>query len=188
MKCDLGNNLVEGMEVIVSGNQDTGAFNCNIGVVVNDEDYCAGAYGTCILIRFSDWNEGHGEDKNQWYFFENDRAAWTITFHGIATPAPVGPSTYLNGLEDSITFEPRYEWSEDPISPVEASARPRFMTAYLVTDDRVFVPTGDAFMTKEAADAGALEALKGNEVEDQIAVLELRTVHMARLTIMSETA
>lgn len=77
---------------------------------------------------------------------------------------------------------------ERPTSTPEPTVRPRFMTAFLVDDDRVFVPTGDAFMTKEDADADALVKLEEIGTQDQIAVLELRTVHMSRLTITSEAA
>jgi hypothetical protein len=77
---------------------------------------------------------------------------------------------------------------ERPASTPEPTVRPRFMTAYLVDDDRVFVPTGDAFMTKADADADALVKLEEIGTQDQIAVLELRTVHMSRLTITSEAA
>lgn len=68
------------------------------------------------------------------------------------------------------------------------SDRPRFMTAWITDDEASFHPTGDAFKTLEAAEAFAAQTLRDNGTDDQIAVFEIRSVHLARLTVTKEVA
>lgn len=171
--CDGEDELKVGTRVYVSGKQDGREFTFNSGEIGHVH-----SYGDYVRIRFDDWTEGHGFEGREWCFYECNRKDWTITLRD--PPASIGPSTYLNGHEADITFTP-------PAGD-DQPTRPRFMTAWLVSDDCVFVPTGTAYMTKADADAHALEVLAENGCDDQIAVLELRAVHMARLTITSEAA
>jgi len=60
------------------------------------------------------------------------------------------------------------------------------MTAWIHSEG--FTPTGDGFMSLEAAEEFAEVTLIQNCVEDQIAVFEIRSVHLARLDISSEAA
>jgi hypothetical protein len=62
------------------------------------------------------------------------------------------------------------------------------MTAWMGEDIHVFTPTGDAFMTLEAANEYARTVLENDGTEGQIAVFEIRSVHLARLDISSEAA
>ncbi len=110
-----------------------------------------------------------------------------------------GPNTYLNGLD----IEPRcgacgrppHDQCDDcamygdvlGLTPVEPP-RPRFLTAWMVDDDEAFYPTGDAFLTLEDANAFAVAKLKENAQQDQMAVFEIRSVHLARVLVTSEEA
>jgi hypothetical protein len=76
LRTDCGKKFKSGMAVYVSGIQDGKEFDAEHGVVVLVED--AGYYGTRALIRFDRWKDGHGEDGNQWGFYENERHGWTI--------------------------------------------------------------------------------------------------------------
>jgi hypothetical protein len=67
-------------------------------------------------------------------------------------------------------------------------SRPRFMTAWMSDGPDTFTPTGDAFLTLEAANKYAEVILRREGTEGQIAVFEIRSVHLARLQITRETA
>jgi hypothetical protein len=101
------------------------------------------------------------DDRRHWYFEDGIRASITH-------------STRFNGL--------------DALLPAPESDRPRFMTAWIVDGDDAFTPTGDAFKSLEAAEAFAEQTLRNNLGEDQIAVFEIRSVHLARLTVTKEVA
>lgn len=66
--------------------------------------------------------------------------------------------------------------------------RPRFMTAWMADTDEAIHPTGEVFMTLEDADNFAQTVLAFDKREGQIAVFEIRSVHLSRLQITRETA
>lgn len=76
------------------------------------------------------------------------------------------------------------EFTPPPAEP----PRPRFMTAWMTDSAELFTPTGDAFMTLEAAEEFALDTLHSDGTAGQIAVFEIRSVHLARLTVTKEAA
>jgi hypothetical protein len=72
---------------------------------------------------------------------------------------------------------------------IEEPSKPRFMTAWMVDSETdAFRPTGDAFKSLEAAEKFCTDLLKKNDQTDQLAVFELRSVHLARLQVTSEAA
>jgi cystathionine beta-lyase/cystathionine gamma-synthase len=87
-------------------------------------------------------------------------------------------STYLNGHADCICGAVK---QSEP-------ARPRFATAWMHGDVDTFAFTGDAFMTLAHAEEFARMTLENDGSEGQIAVFEIRSVHLARLDITSEVA
>jgi hypothetical protein len=168
--------MISGARVYVSGEQDGEEFCCNVGTIVRVDG--EGEDHMNVLIRFDDWSNGHGEGHNEWHFREADRDEWTITGNN-HEPKSIGPSTYLNGLEDCMEFRPAI--AAEP-------ARPRFATAWMSDSDQTFTFTGEAFMTLEHAEEFARMTLESDGSEGQIAVFEIRSVHLARLDIRSEVA
>jgi hypothetical protein len=161
-------------------------------------------YLKASALRVGDWvtqpywgKEGHEvtkiEGSRVWVRYMdreydyNDTAKWIRVRH----------STYLNGLgselpkiavdgSEPFTVGSPSDNQKEP--PMDDNDRPRFMTAYITGDDDGFTPTGHAYKTLEAADAHAEEILRLNETEDQIAVFEIRSVHLARFTVTREAA
>jgi hypothetical protein len=143
-------------------------FENRQGVVVESD------LPTSTLIRFDErfsdllhsGADVEGDPHHHWYFSDYETEGFTIEH-----------SSHLNGL--SIHFAP---------PPATDASRPRFMTAWIVDGDDAFHSTGDAFKSLEAAEAHATQILIDNDSTDQIAVLEIRSVHLARLTVTKEVA
>jgi hypothetical protein len=113
-----------------------------------------------------------------------------------------GPNTYLNGLsldfpscnacgrppEDQCDLCKMYGVVNYVDGVRQEPQRPRFMTAWIEDDDESFHATGEAFMTLEEAEAFARERLLQDHEDNQIAVFEIRSVHLGRRVVTSERA
>jgi hypothetical protein len=95
---------------------------------------------------------------------------------------------WVEWLDDKRHSQTNGNYLIQDFAHVAESDRPRFMTAWIVDDDEAFRSTGDAFKTLEAAEAFVEQTLRDNGTDDQIAVFEIRSVHLARLTVTKEVA
>jgi hypothetical protein len=114
-----------------------------------------------------------------------------VLIGALGVEGEVIPSNYVGHINVKLD-EPRLGISKWYFEPWELTSaepvRPRFATAWMHDGMVNFAFTGDAFMTLQHAEEFARETLENDGYEGQIAVFEIRSVHLARLDISSEKA